>query len=89
MAHFAKVENGTVTQVIVVSNDDAPTEAAGQAFIASIGLDGEWVQTSYNNNPVEGASRGKYAGIGDLWDGTTFESPDSTTLITPTNGEDD
>ena len=75
MAHFARVENGVVREVIVVSNDDAPTEAAGKAFIASIGLSGEWVQTSYNNNPVEGASRGKYAGIGDLWDGTTFTTP--------------
>lgn len=75
MAHFASIVNGVVAQVIVVSNDDAPTEAAGQAFIASIGLTGEWVQTSYNNNPVEGASRGKYAGIGDLWDGTTFTTP--------------
>jgi len=75
MAHFAKIENGIVREVIVVGNDDAPTEAAGQTFIASIGLDGEWVQTSYNNNPVEGASRGKYAGIGDLWDGTTFTTP--------------
>ena len=75
MAHFARIENGIVQQIIVVSNDDAPTEAAGQAFIASIGLTGEWVQTSYNNNPVDGASRGKYAGIGDLWDGTTFTTP--------------
>ncbi len=75
MAHFAKIENGIVREVIVVGNDDAPTEAAGQAFIASIGLIGEWVQTSYNNNPVEGASRGKYAGIGDTWDGTVFASP--------------
>ena len=75
MAHFASIVTGVVAQVIVVSNDDAPTEAAGQAFIASIGLTGEWVQTSYNNNPVEGASRGKYAGIGDLWDGTTFTTP--------------
>jgi hypothetical protein len=81
MAHFAKIENGIVREVIVIGNDDAPTEAAGQAFIASIGLDGEWVQTSYNNNPVEGASRGKYAGIGDTWDGTTFSAPSS--------GEDD
>ena len=77
MAHFAKVEDGIVREVIVVSNDEAPTEAAGQAFIASIGMTGEWVQTSYNNNPVEGASRGKYAGIGDTWDGTTFSSPSS------------
>lgn len=75
MAHFARIENGVVREVIVVGNDNAPTEAAGQAFIASIGLTGEWVQTSYNNNPIEGKSRGKYAGIGDLWDGTTFTTP--------------
>jgi hypothetical protein len=76
MAHFAQVnDDNIVQQVIVVSNDDAPTEAAGKAFIASIGLDGEWVQTSYNNNPIEGQDRGKYAGIGDLWDGEQFTSP--------------
>ncbi len=74
MAHFAEVTNGVVQRVIVVSNDDAPTEAAGKAFIASIGLAGEWVQTSYNNNPVEGADRGKFAGIGDVWDGSKFVS---------------
>ena len=75
MAHFAKVENGVVREVIVIGNENAPDEATGQAFIASIGLEGEWIQTSYNNNPVEGASRGKYAGIGDLWDGTSFVTP--------------
>lgn len=77
MAHFARIENGTVREVIVVSNDDAPTEAAGQAFIASIGLAGDWVQTSYNGNPIEGQDRGKYAGIGDLWDGEQFTTPES------------
>jgi len=75
MAHFAKIENGIVSQVIVVGNNDAPDEATGQAFIASLGLEGDWIQTSYNNNPVEGASRGKYAGIGDLWNGTEFTTP--------------
>lgn len=76
MAHFARVENGVVAQVIVVSNDDAPTEAAGKAFIASIGLSGEWIQTSYHNNPVgePPTDRGKYAGIGDVWDGSQFRS---------------
>ena len=69
MAHFAKVDNGIVSQVIVVSNDDCAggdfpaSEAAGQAFIASIGLAGTWKQTSYNAN-----FRGKYAGIGDIYD---------------------
>jgi hypothetical protein len=69
MAHFAKINNGIVSQVIVVSNDDCgggdfPTsEAVGQAFIASLGLAGEWKQTSYNGN-----FRSKYAGIGDIYD---------------------
>jgi len=83
MAHFAKVENGKVASVIVVANDDAPTEADGQAFIASLGLAGEWVQTSYNNNPIEGASRGKYAGIGDTWNGTEFETPPVSVIDEP------
>ncbi len=83
MAHFAKIENGLVQQVIVVSNNDAPTEEAGQEFLASLGLAGEWVQTSYNNNPIKGASRGKYAGIGDTWNGTEFVAPVYPELIEP------
>ena len=75
MAHFAKILDTKVVEVIVVSNDDAPDEATGQTFLASLGLVGEWVQTSYNNNPIEGASRGKYAGIGDTWNGTEFVAP--------------
>lgn len=69
MAHFAKVENGIVTNVIVVDNrvigdgDHTQSEAAGQAFIAGLGLTGEWKQTSYNGN-----FRSKYAGIGDIYD---------------------
>ena len=68
MAHFAKIQNSIVTQVIVVSNDDAPdpypaSEALGQAFIASLGLEGEWRQTSYN-----GTFRANYAGIGYTYD---------------------
>jgi hypothetical protein len=80
MAHFARVDNGVVRQVIVISNDDCgggdfpASEPIGQAFIASIGLAGEWVQTSYNGNPVEGQDRGKYAGIGDVWNGSQFVS---------------
>ena len=62
MAHFAKIENNTVTTVIVVSNDDCgggdfpESEPIGQAFIASLGLDGLWLQTSYHAN-----FRGVYA----------------------------
>jgi hypothetical protein len=68
MAHFAQVQDGIVTQVIVISNDDAPdpypaSEALGQAFIASLGLEGVWRQTSYN-----GTFRARYAGIGYTYD---------------------
>jgi hypothetical protein len=70
MAHFAKVEDGVVTDVIVIVNNDAPDEAAGKAFIASLGIGGEWFQTSYNGN-----FRGCYAGIGYLWNGTDFVAP--------------
>lgn len=65
MAHFAKINNNIVTDVIVVSNSDCgdvefpESEQIGQAFLASIGLNGEWLQTSYNAN-----FRGVYAGIG-------------------------
>ena len=76
MAHFARIENGLVTNVIVISNDDCgggdypESESVGQAFIASIGLDGEWLQTSYNSN-----FRGHYAGIGYTFDGNDFIPP--------------
>ena len=70
MAHFAQIIDGIVQQVIVVSNNDCPdpapdNEAQGQTFIASLGLPGEWVQTSYN-----GSFRYNYAGIGYTWDAT-------------------
>ena len=69
MAHFARVENGVVREVIVVADSDCAggeypsAESAGQAFIAGIGLAGEWSQTSYNSN-----FRGTYAGIGYTFD---------------------
>ena len=70
MAHFAQVENTIVQQVIVISDSDAPdpapdnSEPLGQAFIRDVlGLDGEWIQTSYHNK-----FRANYAGIGYIWD---------------------
>ena len=82
MAHFAKIENSIVRDVIVIGNDDCAggdfpeSEAAGQAFIASLGLAGEWRQTSYNSN-----FRGTYAGIGFTYDAVTdtFTPPESDT----------
>jgi hypothetical protein len=69
MAHFAQIADSIVQRVIVVSNNDCgggdfpESEPVGQAFIASVGLDGEWLQTSYNNN-----FRGVFAGIGYTYD---------------------
>jgi hypothetical protein len=56
MAHFAKMENDTVTSVIVVSNEDCgggnfpESEPIGQAFLTSLGLTGLWLQCSYHAN---------------------------------------
>lgn len=79
MAHFARIENGTVVAVHVVNNDvldPVDEESSGVAFLRSLhGSDTEWAQTSYNSNPVGGVDRGSYAGIGYLWDGKTFAPP--------------
>ena len=70
MSHYAKIENGIVTQVIV----------AEESFVST--QDGLWVQTSYNtrggvhynsnsNEPSADQSkalRKNYASIGDVYD---------------------
>jgi len=62
MSHFAKVENGIVTQVIVAEEDFIATGAVGHG----------WVQTSYNTHgnqhPQGRPLRGNYAGIGYTYD---------------------
>jgi hypothetical protein len=67
MAHFAKVENGTVTQVIVAEQDFIDSGAVGSAT--------DWVQTSYNTyggaHKTGGTPlRKNYAGIGYTYDKT-------------------
>jgi hypothetical protein len=82
MAHFAQVDDtNIVREVIVIDNKDCgdlsfpESEPIGQVFIASIGLEGEWLQTSYNAN-----FRGKYAGVGYTYDeeSDTFVAPEIT-----------
>lgn len=62
MAHFAEIDsNNKVLRVLVVDNEQ---EHRGQEFLANdLGLGGTWIQTSYNAN-----FRGKYAGVGDIYD---------------------
>ena len=68
MAHFAKIENGIVTQVVVVGNADTSNadgvekEYIGAAFCERL-FGGDWKQTSYNGN-----MRKNYAGIGFTFD---------------------
>ena len=69
MAHFAQLdENNKVIQVIVIADGDCQnkpyplSEQFGQEYIASLGLEGTWKQTSYNNN-----FRNTYAGIGAVY----------------------
>jgi len=60
MAHYAKLVNNVVVDIIAVSNEvvgDYPeSDAIGRAFIASLGIEGYWLETSYNGN-----FRGVYA----------------------------
>jgi len=64
VAHYAKIEDGIVTQVIVVDNKDTADangvekEHIGAAFCERL-FGGTWMQTSYNGN-----KRKNYAGIG-------------------------
>jgi len=67
MAHFAQIQDGIVTQVIVVHNnelliDNVEVESKGSEFCESL-FGGVWVQTSYNNN-----FRKQYAGVGYSYD---------------------
>jgi hypothetical protein len=71
MAHFAKVVDGIVQQVIVADNKEW----------CETNLGGTWIQTSYNtiggvNNRLGGESLHKnYAGVGYTFDGVGFAAP--------------
>jgi hypothetical protein len=64
MSHYAKVENGIVTQVIVAEEDFIQTGALGDPA--------GWIQTSYNTrggeHPEGRPLRKNYAGIGYAYD---------------------
>jgi len=61
MAHFAKIDNGIVEQVIVIDNQ---YESDGNTYINDVlNLSGTWIQTSYNDT-----IRGNFAGVGYTYD---------------------
>ena len=66
MAYFAQIDaTQTVLEVIAINNADLEnlpfpeSEPIGQTYIASIGIEGQWLQTSYM-----GLFRATFAGIG-------------------------
>ena len=70
MAHFARIDSDNKVQEIIVVNNDVLTdengeesEALGQAFIASLGIEGTWLQCSYN-----GSMRGVFPAFGFSYD---------------------
>jgi hypothetical protein len=70
MAHFAKIVDGVVDQVIVADTQEW----------CETNLGGTWVQTSYNtqgNVHLLGGTplHKNYAGIGHTWDGVGFAAP--------------
>ena len=68
MAHFAKIEDGVIIEVIVVNNEvlldehGVEQESIGAEFCSDL-FGGTWVQTSYNGN-----FRKLYAGVGMIYD---------------------
>ena len=70
MAHFARINSENKVQEVIVVNNGVLTdengeesEAFGQAFIASLGMDGTWLQCSYNSSV-----RGVFPGFGFSYD---------------------
>lgn len=78
MAYFAEINETNVVQRVIAVNDaecldqhGQENEAVGALFCHKL-LGGIWLQTSFNAR-----IRGKFAGIGDIYDPTTdtFNSP--------------
>jgi len=76
MAHFAELDSkDVVIRVVVIDNavthrDGEEKEQAGVTFLQNLYPGSvSWVQTSYNST-----WRHKFAGPGDIWDGSVFHA---------------
>lgn len=69
MSHFAELNDNNVVLQVLVCDNNMPNEGYNW-LIETFG--GKWIQTSYNAN-----FRGKFAGIGDVYDEAKdrFEPP--------------
>ena len=71
MAHFAKIKSDKTVETVIVIPDEQ--EHRGQEYITELGIEGHWVQTSYNtfgNVHSKGGTplRKNYAEIGGTYD---------------------
>ncbi len=80
MAHFAELDNDNKVIRVRVTDNNAPEGDEGYTWLVNT-LGGTWVKTSYNAN-----FGGKFAGIGDTWDGNEFIAPvvEEPVVETPT-----
>ena len=92
MAHYAFIGYGNkVVKVITGVDEDVVQNGVGGSTEAweEFYQNQDWHQgllckrTSYNNNLIDGVSRGKYAGIGDTWNGTNFVAPTPLIIVEP------
>jgi hypothetical protein len=85
MPHFAHCPENIVRKVerikaaVMLDPDGNESEPLGQAFLASLYPDtnaDDYHLTHYPVGQPDPYPRGKYAGIGDLWTGSEFVSPE-------------
>ncbi len=84
MPYFAHCPGGVVSKVeridrsVMLDPSGNESEPLGQAFLAGLypGTDpADYVLTHYPVGQPTPYPRGKYAGIGDLWNGSEFTEP--------------
>jgi hypothetical protein len=85
MPHFAHCPENIVRKIeriesaVMLDPDGQEDEALGQAYLAGLypgTLPDEYHLTHYPVGQPDPYPRGKYAGIGDLWTGSEFVSPE-------------
>ena len=87
MPYFAHCPENIVRKVerieaaVMLDPDGQEDESLGQEFLAGLypgTLAAEYHMTYYPVNQPDPYPRGKYAGLGDLWTGSEFVSPDQS-----------
>jgi hypothetical protein len=74
MSHFAEVDrNNIVVRVLVGDNNDPAGDEGLSWFTNNLG--GKWIQTSFS-----ASFNGKFACMGDIWDGEKFISPEENII---------